>query len=336
MTNNKITGCFMMLLMMLATFTLSSCYHKPVKTSDAYVPLNEHQIDSLSFFSEHHYTNNYNFLVKSDSVILYAQQPEEILSTDVTIDSFRVGKHEMLAVADIRIMPTDTIDSVWVQLAAEDSRFGWSRESRFLPCVVPADPISQFISIFSDVHLIIFLVVIAVIVISYWIRHLLKHKAPIVHFRDINSFYPSLLAMLVASSATFYAHIQMFNSEMWRHFYYHPTLNPFGLPTELCVFLLLVWSMLIVALAAIDDVRHQLPFADAVIYLSGLLAVCAANYIIFSITTLYYVGYVLLMLYIVFGIYRHVCYNRVPYRCGKCGAPMRHKGRCPKCGANNE
>lgn len=336
MAKNKFVRCIMMLLLALSTTILSSCYHKPIKTSDAFVQLNEHQIDSLSFFSEHHYTNNYNFVVKSDSLILYSQQPEEILSTNVAIDSFRVEKHEMLAVADIRIMPTDTIDSVWVQLAAEDSRFGWSRETHFLPCVVPADPISQFISVFSDVHLIIFLVVIAIIVISYWIRHLFRRKAPIVHFRDINSFYPSLLAMLVATSATFYAHIQTFNPEMWRHFYYHPTLNPFGLPIELSIFLILVWSMLIVALAAIDDVRHQLPFFDAVIYLSGLLAVCAANYIIFSITSLYYVGYILLVLYIFFAIYRHLRYSRKPYRCGKCGSPMRSKGRCPECGANNE
>lgn len=119
------------------------------------------------------------------------------------VDSFPAYKHDMLAVAEIRIIPTDSIDSVWVELATEDSRFGWTRESQFLNKVVPDDPISQFISIFSDVHLIIFLVVIGVIVISYWIRHLLKHKAPIVHVRDINSFYPSLLAMLVATSATF-------------------------------------------------------------------------------------------------------------------------------------
>lgn len=324
------------LSVLLVLVLCSSCYHRQVNKSDALVQLNERQIDSLSFFSEHHYTNNFNFVVSRDSVVLYQQQPEEILSTDVGIDSFVVARHCMIAVADIRIMPADTIDSVWVQLATEDSRFGWSRESRFLPYVVPDDPISQFISIFSDVHLIIFLVVIVVIVVSYWIRHLLRHKAPIVHFRDINSFYPTLLALLVATSATFYAYLQTFCPEMWRHFYYHPTLNPFGLPIELSVFLVLVWSMLIVALAAADDVRHQLPFSDALLYLSGLMAVCAANYIVFSITSLYYVGYFLLVAYICYAVHRHVCHNRMPYRCGKCGAAMHHKGKCPKCGTVNE
>ena len=225
-----------LLIILFLLSMLSSCYHKAGKKNEAMVQLSEHQIDSLSFFSEHHYTNNYNFVVKQDSVVLYSQQPEEILSTGMEVDSFAAYKHDMLAVAEIRIIPTDSIDSVWVELATEDSRFGWTRESQFLNKVVPDDPISQFISIFSDVHLIIFLVVIGIIVISYWIRHLLKHKAPIVHVRDINSFYPSLLAMLVATSATFYAHIQTFNPEMWRHFYFHPTLNPFAVPRVLGFF----------------------------------------------------------------------------------------------------
>ena len=54
---------------------LTSCYNRGEKVHDALVQLSEQQIDSLSFFSEHHYTNNFNFLVKSDSVLLYRQQP---------------------------------------------------------------------------------------------------------------------------------------------------------------------------------------------------------------------------------------------------------------------
>ena len=222
-----------------------------------------------------------------------------------------------------------------MQLATEQSEFGWTRESALIPNVVPADTISQFILFFSDTHLIIFLVVIGVITVSYWIRHLLALKAPIVHFRDINTFYPTLLTILVAASATYYAHLQLFYPEMWRHFYYHPTLNPFVLPFQLGLFLLMVWMLLIVALAAVDDVRHQLPFGDAVLYLSGLMAVCAANYIIYSIATLYYIGYFLLAAYVYFALYRFWKFSRMPYRCGKCGAQMHDKGRCPICGAEN-
>ena len=127
-----INNSFSLLILLFLLSMLSSFYHKVGKKNDAMVQLSEHQIDSLSFFSEHHYTNNYNFVVKQDSVVLYSQQPEEILSTGMEVDSFPAYKHDMLAVAEIRIIPTDSIDSVWVELATEDSRFGWTRESQFL------------------------------------------------------------------------------------------------------------------------------------------------------------------------------------------------------------
>ena len=88
-----------LLILLFLLSMLSSCYHKVGKKNEAMVQLSEHQIDSLSFFSEHHYTNNYNFVVKQDSVVLYSQQPEEILSTGMEVDSFAAYKHDMLAVA---------------------------------------------------------------------------------------------------------------------------------------------------------------------------------------------------------------------------------------------
>lgn len=46
----------------------------------------------------------------------------------------------------------------------------------------------------------------------------MRKNAKIVHFRDIDSFYPTLLAIIVACSATFYASIQNFVPDVWRHF----------------------------------------------------------------------------------------------------------------------
>lgn len=68
-----------------------------------------------------------------------------------------------------------------------------------------------------------------IVVVAYGLYRLNRHDAYIVHFNDIDSFYPTLLCLLVASSATLYASIQMFGAETWRHFYYHPSLNPFAL-----------------------------------------------------------------------------------------------------------
>ena len=82
-------------------------------------------------------------------------------------------------------------------------------------------------------------------------RKILKKNAHIVHFNDISSFYPTLLAVIVALSAAFYASIQLFAPETWREFYFHPSLNPFSQPLLLNIFLVLVWAMLIIGLATI-------------------------------------------------------------------------------------
>ena len=94
--------------------------------------------------------------------------------------------------------------------------------------------------------------------------------------------------------------------------------------------------MLILSLAMVDDVKRQLPFSQAVLYLCGAAAICAANYIIFSIATLYYVGYVLLVVYVVYSFrqYKKVARTCL-YTCGNCGSKLRRKGKCPHCGAIN-
>ena len=98
--------------------------------------------------------------------------------------------------------------------------------------------------------------------------------------------------------------IQLFGPESWRHFYYHPSLNPFALPLHLGLFVSSVWAIVIVAIATVDDVTKKLPLGAAILYLGGLTAVCAVCYVVFSITTLYYIGYPLLIAYYVFAIRR--------------------------------
>jgi hypothetical protein len=48
---------------------LSSCYHQEPETSDAWI-VTEEQMDSISFYTTHHYTQNYNFMVTADSLRL--------------------------------------------------------------------------------------------------------------------------------------------------------------------------------------------------------------------------------------------------------------------------
>lgn len=301
MLKRKTTIWQVMLLGIL--LMLSSCYHRHNSHQQhaAMVEYSDRQLDSISFSTTHHYTNKYNFLVFKDSLELMRQQPEEYIS-GLKVDTFAVKKNHLLVVTDIRMVPQDSIDSVWVQLAAENNDFGWVRESKLLPRVVPDDPISEFIMTFSNVHLLIFLVVIVVIAMAYLVRKVFHSNGKIVHFNDIDSPYPVTLVLLVSISAAFYGWIQSFELEMWRHFYFHPSLNPFAVPHLLGVFLALVWAVLIVALACVDEVYHRLTFGEGLLYLGGLAGVCALDYIIFSVLSLYYIGYVLLIAYIYFAI----------------------------------
>lgn len=293
------------LLCLLALMSLlSGCYRERTpsrfRLQDTLVvadTLTREQQDSITFAATHHYSENFNFVVRADSMFLLQQEPEEWINGMMT-DSFAVRRGFHVVVADIRILPNDDEDSVWVRLATEDNVFGWIHESKMLRKVDPDDPISQFISTFSDVHLLIFLAIFMLIIIAYVLRKQLKRNNHIVHLNDISSLYPTSLCINVAASATFYASIQMFAPDTWRAFYFHPSLNPFSQPLLMGMFLGSVWLMLILAIAAVDETLRLLRFEEAVAYLLNLGAVCALCYIVFSISTLYYVGYPLLVIYV--------------------------------------
>ena len=312
---NYLLKRFMPLAYCLWLMMLTGCYHRGPQTPDAW-DMTKQQLDSISFYTTHHYTQNYNFVVTADSLVIAEQRPEcmavpDVVSAEMEVagaewqkDSITLRKRDHIVVADIKTLPTDTIDSVWVKVARDQTTFGWVREGELLGSVSPDDPISQFIDFFSDTHLLIFLAFCVVVMVAYGLRILMRKGVKIVHFDDIPSFYPTLLCLLVASSAVLYSSIQMFEVESWRHFYYHPSLNPFALPLHLGIFISSVWAIIIVAIATIDDVLRHMPFGGGVLYLCGLMGVCSVCYVVFSVTTLYYIGYPLLLAYYVFAIYR--------------------------------
>ena len=311
-----------------------ACYNRGQQTPDA-LSLTEAQIDSISFYTTHHYTEGYNFQVHADSLPLIQQLPAEAV-IDMPVDTLQIYRRDIVVVADIVTVPADSIDSVWVKVARDEFTLGWIHESELLTGVSPDDPISAFIDFFSNAHLLIFLALVALTGAIYVLRHLMQRNAKIVHLNDIPSFYPTLLCLLLAFSATLYSSIQLFDPEKWRHFYYHPTLNPYAVPFWLGLFLCTVWAIVLVGVATLDDVRRRLPFGEALLYLLGLGAVCAVVYVVFSVFTLYYIGYPLLIVYVVWALRRYKKQPRSRYLCGNCGAELKRKGRCPYCGAYNE
>ena len=301
-----------MVLLLVSAMSLTSCYKQ-----------------ETGFTATHHYNQNYNFVVKADSMVIY-ENPDTAI-----YDSIIVYRGDQLVVAEIKTISNDTIDSVWVKLARDQMSQGWTRECDLLNGVAPDDPISQFIDLFSNNHLLLFLALVVIVTASYGLRKLYRRDAYIVHFHDISSVLPTMLAVLVATSATVYATIQNFAPENWRHFYFHPTLNPFAVTPVIGLFVSLVWALIITGIAVVEDVMRRLPFGSAVLYLLGLAAICAVDYVVFSIFTLYYIGYVLLAAYIWFAVSRlRLVLTR--YVCGNCGKRIPGLGKCPHCGAVNE
>lgn len=305
------------LLPLLLSLLLSSCYNR---ISDAGL-----------------YEVNDNFVVTADSLHLQAQQPlhNQPMPMNGYADSLFILRGEELVVAQITVIPEDTIDSVWVKVAHDQMLMGWTHESELLSSVVPDDPISRFIYFFSLRHLPYFACLIAlalVLIVARGVRHA---RSRVFLLNDIASVYPTLLTVVLGGAAVLYAHIQRFEPDMWVSFYYHPTLNPFSLPVLLGLFVSLFWLILILSMAVADEVLAQLPLGEALLYLLTLLGMCMCLYTLFSLAAFYWAGVVLYGVYVVVALYRFCRHFRPRYVCGQCGCKMHSLGKCPHCGADN-
>lgn len=312
-----------------------SCYYPKADYSDEW-DLTDEMKDSMDFEARHHYTENFNFLMTGDTLFLRSARPVHCAAEADDSAGVTVSASDRLVVADILILPEDTVDSVWVKVARDQMTMGWVRETELMENVIPDDSISQFIHVFSNTHLIYFLSVLGILSILYLVHRMRRKRFRMVHFDDIGSCYPTLLCLTLSGAATLYASMQKFVPDTWVEFYFHPTLNPFGLPFCLGLFIASVWLIIVLAIAVVDDVRRQLPFHEALLYLFAQAGVCAGCYLFFSLTTLYYIGYPCLLLYAVWALKRYYTLSRCEYLCGNCGAKMRGKGHCPRCGALNE
>lgn len=308
------------LLFILAIVLLSACYY----------PKHEESI------TKHPYDVDYNFVLDADSLVLQEERPMHLLIVPEQTDSFVVYYDDVLVVAQMEVIPEDSIDSVWVKVARDQMTQGWVREKDLLASVVPDDPISQGIHLFSSNHILVGVALSIVALLAWLVRRMRRERFHVVHIDDIASPYPLALCITLSCSAVLYASIQRFVPETWEEFYFHPTLNPFGLPLILSTFLMCVWLMLVLGLASLGDIRRCLGATEAVLYTLMLVAVLALLYVVFSITTLYYLGYPLLLAYVVLGVCQYQRRHKARFLCGHCGAPMHERGKCYKCGTLNE
>ena len=300
-----------LLFFLLPLLLLSACYY-PAEQSTLYAV-------------------NDNFLLAVDSISLQKQEPFHNMPIDTLSDSIVLYCNDPIVVAQIMVIPEDSIDSVWVKVARDQFSQGWTHQSTFLNSVVPDDPISEFIFLFSQSHLWYFLgMAFAVGVLVVW-RQAKRWHFYMIFVRDISSFYPTLLTQTLSSSAILYASIQRLIPDTWVLYYYHPTLNPFDLPLILGLFVASIWLLVVLIIATIDEVFSLLPIPEALLYLFSLLGVCVACYLIFSLAALGWVGYLLYVVFAIAFVWRYARCFRAHCVCGRCGAKMHAKGRCTRC-----
>ncbi len=323
-----------LLALVLTVLMAAACYYPTPPPDDGWT-VGDGSLDTTAFVRHHHYGPNFNFKVTADTLSLAPCRPGTA-RLDSWADTAVVRRGDKIVVADIALVPSDTTDSVWLKLARDQTTMGWTSERRLAEAAVPDDPISQFIHTFSGSRTRLALCIVGLMAAFFLVQAARRRHLHVVHFNDIDSFYPTLLCLTVSGAATLYGSLQHFVPETWVEFYYHPTLNPFGLPLVMSVFVVSVWLMGITALAVLDDVRRRLDWADIPAYVAGLAGVCMVLYLFFSLSTPYYVGYPCLVAYWAFAI-RSYARRRTPrYVCGRCGAPLPRLGRCPHCGALNQ
>jgi hypothetical protein len=211
---------------------------------------------------------------------------------------YMLYKGDRVVVAQVDVQPGDSTDTVWVKLAHTQAVQGWIGHRQLMKNFIPIDAISQFIYLFSHTHAPYFVGIFALFV-ALWIAQLFwRRRLPVVYLNDIASLYPLLLCLLMAVSATLYESIQRFAPSAWEHFYFRPTLSPLHAPLLLSLFLGTVWLIIIVLLAALDDIFRLLPPLSALFYLLGLLSACIFCYFFFIWSTPYYIGYLFLAVFV--------------------------------------
>lgn len=224
-------------------------------------------------------------------------------------------------------------DTVWVKVATEHKTMGWITESTLLKYTVPNDSISELLRSLTNTRLLWMggLLLLGILAV-YYHRRYNKKNVRMVKLNEMDSLYPFLFIMLIATLACLYASIQNFAPEYWQEYYFHPTLNPFLLPPVMAILVILVWLIVIVFIALFMETYNHFTFARGMAYFLEIMGASMFVYLFISWTTRIYIGYLLFLILVWFLWVLYNGYVKYKYQCPKCGEKVRSKGKCPKCG----
>ena len=314
------------LIPIIALLLFAGCYQSipnPALSIQA-----DKEMDTLTPSVGRYFAQNANFEVYADSVII-----ENLPLKDSYITLYKGNR---VVVADFSVHQGDTLDSIWVKIAQSHEVQGWLPERTLLQAFIPADSVSQLIHRFSNIRIFFTLCAFTVFIAFFLFYLKRRNRLRVFFLKNISSIYPVFFCIVAAISATIYETIQIYEPEMWQHFYFNPTLSPFKVPMLLSFFLGSLWLLLILLLASIDDIFRQVDALYALFYLFCLITFGIYFYLFFIIATAYYIGYFLLPLMVLLSLYYFSSRKRYRYRCGNCGNKMHKKGVCAHCGAINK
>ena len=260
-----------------------------IQPDSALINFTPQQVDSLAFRLTHHYSENFNFVVKADSLMLVPRLGELMQDTCYIYDD------ELIAVASI----SKQNDTVWVKVAHDQQTMGWISEEELLKNVAPDDPISEMLYTLSSLRGIWMSVLAAIGIFVFLFR---RRKQQQLQLLKIDSPYPLLFVALTAIMASIYASVQNFVPEYWQEYYFHPSLNPLVLPPIMAALVILVWLLIITLIASCDEAYHKLEPLPALGMMVELIGIGMIVYLVISWATLYYIGYLLLILLLIFVI----------------------------------
>lgn len=291
----KIIGFFLVLL-----FT-TSCSNNEATSHEDWT-LTSAQRDSAAFVQLHHYFRGYNFVLVADSMRLYTEPGGESFMHNFGHSNATLKKGDDFVVADIyRFADINTsTDSVWLKIGSDNIPLGWIGETELLEKAIPTNLISHFIYIFSETRLYIFYVIVLLSFVIIIYKRKFHNPFGLIHCNGVKSLYPTLFCLAISTAAMLYATIQLFTPSAWVEFYFNPSLNPFGQPFLLSIFLFFVWASIIVLISVAFDFFEKISFLDLIAYIIILFTWGEALYIILTLTIKFYFGYALYVTYIFF------------------------------------
>ena len=244
------------------------------------------QADSLAFRFSHHYTVNYNFVVTADSLALLPHEGD-------IIDTCWVYRGDPIVVAEIRqgagsreqvAGSREQGDTTWVKVFRDQVSMGWVDTETLRTSTVPDDNISKAINYLSGIRATWMPVLLLLGVVGFFLARHSRKKIHVMRRSNpaVVKVYSAALLVLVAAMSALYGGVQVWAPEFWQEYYYHPTLNPFILPTVMAALLTSVWAICIVSIALVIAAMENFRFTEALNYLLEMVGLSMGVYLLVS------------------------------------------------------